>query len=297
MRLVLVALGLGLGLGLGQPAAPMVVGIDHVPVAVGDLDRAGERYRALGFALKQGRPHDDGIRNLHVKFTDGTEIELITAAAATDDPTRTYLEHLKAGDGPAFLALFAAPDVAVERRLEDAGVTVPAYVFFGHGEQSPTDRPEHFAHTNTAERVTRVWLAGDDFGRERRMLAALGAKFSRQTLDFPGSVQAEVAEFARGSVVLLPGRHQIVRGRPIVGITVAVRDLDAAQQHAGPEARRTGTSVFVDPLHALGYWLEFRSAPDLPALRRHERHVRTEQDAHEGADRLGARNLAGGSRP
>src|SRR5215471_21642631 len=129
MRLLWFALVLGLG--LAQSPSPMVVGVDHVPVAVGDLDRAGERYRALGFALKPGRPHDDGIRNLHAKFTDGTEIELITAPAATDDVTRTYREHLKAGDGPAFLALFAAPDVAVERRLEDARVSVPGYVFFG----------------------------------------------------------------------------------------------------------------------------------------------------------------------
>jgi hypothetical protein len=250
----LAALSLVMGL---EPGAA-VLGIDHVPVAVADLERAGERYRALGFALKPGRPHDNGLRNLHAKFPDGTEIELITAPAATDALTRTYRTHLKEGDGPAFLALFAAPGAQVSRELKEQGVAVPSYVFFGPRQASPTDRPEHFAHANSAYAVTRVWLAGDDLGVERRLLTAVGATVRREAVGAPDSVQADVAVFAQGSVVLLPARHQIVRGRKIVGITVAVRDLEAAAQFAGPGARRAGESVFVDPTRALGYWLEFR---------------------------------------
>jgi len=247
-----------LTLALAIHQVPGALGIDHVPVAVGDLEKAGEQYRALGFALKPGRPHDNGIRNLHAKFPDGTEIELITAPAATDSLTRTYREHLKAGDGPAFLAFFMPPDAQAEHRLTDAGVRVPAYVFFGQGNASPTDRPEHFAHANSAYALTRVWLAGDDLSTERRMLAALGARFHSGRVDFPMPMQAEIADFPQGSVVLLPGRYQIVRGRPIAGITVAVRDLDAAVRFAGPDARRSAASVFVDPRRALGYRLEFR---------------------------------------
>ena len=44
------------------PRAPAVLGLDHVPIAVEDLERAAERYRALGFSLKPGRPH--GVRVL-----------------------------------------------------------------------------------------------------------------------------------------------------------------------------------------------------------------------------------------
>jgi len=33
----------------------------------------------MGCAIKPERSHPDGILNAHVKFTDGTEIELITA--------------------------------------------------------------------------------------------------------------------------------------------------------------------------------------------------------------------------
>jgi hypothetical protein len=76
----------------GQPASGDQAnrGLDHIPIAVADLERAAERYRALGFALKPGRPHENGIRNEHAKFTDGTELELITAPAARDELTSTY---------------------------------------------------------------------------------------------------------------------------------------------------------------------------------------------------------------
>ena len=50
---------------------PLVIGIDHIPVVVTDLERAQADYRAMGFAIKPGRFHADGIRNAHVKFPDG----------------------------------------------------------------------------------------------------------------------------------------------------------------------------------------------------------------------------------
>ena len=61
-----------------------MLGMDHIPVVVADLDKAEADFRAMGFSIKPGRPHSNGIRNAHVKFPDGTEIELITAPAAVE---------------------------------------------------------------------------------------------------------------------------------------------------------------------------------------------------------------------
>ena len=76
-----VAVVAAIGLSANPPA---ITGLDHIPIAVRDLDRAAADYRALGFALKPGRPHDNGISNAHVKFPDGTELELITAPEARE---------------------------------------------------------------------------------------------------------------------------------------------------------------------------------------------------------------------
>ena len=61
------------------PQAPeSVPGPDHIPVVVRDLERAAATYRPLGFSLKPGRPHANGIRNVHVRFPDGSGVELLT---------------------------------------------------------------------------------------------------------------------------------------------------------------------------------------------------------------------------
>ena len=120
---------------LGIAQGPAVQGLDHIPIAVNDLAAAADHYRALGFSLKPGRPHENGITNQHVKFRDGTELELITAPAARDALTTTYRRHLAEGDGPAFLALYAPVRDRAPDRLSDP----LQYTFFGGGtRRQPT---------------------------------------------------------------------------------------------------------------------------------------------------------------
>ena len=159
------------------------------PCATSTRRRGGDRR--LGFALKPGRPHANGIRNLHAKFPDGTELELITAAKATDDLTHTYVAHLEKGDGPAFLALFSRPPVCPRS-------PAPAYVFFGgrnplaHGSPRSTSRTP-----NTADSLAAVWLAGD-LAAERRLLKAAGAVLEDRVVPLPDLVPATIAPFVRG---------------------------------------------------------------------------------------------------
>ena len=240
---------------------PAALGLDHVPIAVRDLEAAAETYRALGFALKPGRPHANGIRNQHVKFSDGTELELITAPEARDALTTKYRRHLEDGDGPAFLALFI-PDAA--RTPRDLPPSL-GYLFFGPRNASPTDRPEHFAHANTAVSLISVWLAGDDLEQERSLFRRLGATTARQHVYVPDLVQVDVARFREGDVVLLSGSRQLVRGRRIVGVTLRVKSLATAgdalrsRKIAVSTGSAASKSLFVAPERAHGLWLEFRT--------------------------------------
>jgi len=258
---------------------PAVAGLDHIPIAVRDLDAAGARYRALGFSLKAGTAHDNGIRNVHVKFAVGTELELITAPAARDGLTMRYRRLLAKGDGPAFLALYAPALDPVAERLDGAKVLYRreerfldvlhpdaiSYIFFGPRNASPTDRPEHFAHANTAESLMAVWLAGADLSREREMLQALYVPIERRTVDAPAAVAADVAVLPQGRIVLLPSKYMILEGRPVVGATLKVRSLAAARAFfartpwAGAVVSN-GSSVFLPPAVTHGLWLEFRES-------------------------------------
>lgn len=235
-------------------------GLDHIPIAVANLEQAADRYKALGFALKPGRPHDNGIRNQHVKLTDGTELELITAPEARDALTNKYRRHIVAGDGPAFLALYAPG------RSRAADNAVPDYIFFGPRNSSPTDRPEHFAHPNGAESLIAVWLAGDDLTGERQLLTGMGARTADEDVRVPDALKAPVARLSEGAVVLLPGRRQLIPGRRIVGATLRVKNVAAAQAviaqgPAGPLTVVSGrgySSIFLPPDLTHGLWLELR---------------------------------------
>jgi catechol 2,3-dioxygenase-like lactoylglutathione lyase family enzyme len=266
-RIPLVILALAAALQLAHrpvqsPAGrgPTVIGLDHVPIAVRDLEAAAETYRKLGFALKPGRPHDNGIRNQHVKFPDGTELELITAPEARDALTTKYRRHLEAGDGPAFLALFVPDNARIPRDLDPS----LGYLFFGGRNASPTDRPEHFAHANTAAALVSVWLADDDLRQERQLFTRLGARMAQRDVYVPDRTPADVARFREGDVVFLPRSRQLVKGRRIVGVTLRVKDLGSARatlQSQGIPVSAGGdasNSVFVAPDRAHGLWLEFR---------------------------------------
>lgn len=241
---------------------PAVTGLDHIPIAVNDLPVAADRYRALGFTLKPGRPHDNGITNQHAKFPDGTELELISAPAGVDPLTRKYRRHLALGDGPAFLAFFAPLPGRVPRRL-----SAPLdYIFFGPRNASPTDRPEHFAHANTAESFISVWLAADDLSPERQLLGKLGARLVRRQSNVSAPLMTDVAVLAEGEVVFLPASRQVIKGRRIAGATVrvknlatAVRVIDNAKTRIAERGAVKG-SVFLSPEVTHGLWLELREA-------------------------------------
>lgn len=215
-------------------AEPQVLGLDHIPIAVRDLERAGADFAALGFALKPGRPHANGLRNLHAKFPDGTELELITATAAVDPLSSEYVEWLKEGDGPILLGLYA-PDAK--------GAVLPRPFFFDGRQKSPTDRPEHFAHANSAYSLRAAWTtsAPPSVGIEEKAASCAPFGASDRRLRLP-----------EGEIVLLPPRI----GRPIVAATVAVRSLDPVRHLA--IAGCTPDSLWVQ---THGLWLEFRQQP------------------------------------
>ena len=245
------------------PQKPLIEGLDHVPVAVSDLDRAAEAYRRLGFTLKPGTPHANGLRNLHAKFPDGTEIELITAPAGVDELTRKYRAHLEQGDGPAFLALHAPDRNAVAQAVPD---NHPArkYVFFGQLNASPTDQAEHFQHPNTAESLVKVWLASNDFSAEldlfKRLRVPVRIEGSRTVID----VKAHFARPGGDEIEMLPAHFALVKDRPIIGASIRVRDFGKLVNVLKAGGIPTRVQSFggrrrlsVAPEYACGWRLEF----------------------------------------
>lgn len=230
-------------------ARQKVLGLDRIPVVVKDLARAKSDFERLGFVLKRGRPHDNGLGNEHVKFADGTEIELIVATEAADVLSSQYADWLRDGDGAFSVGLYRP----------GSSNTPPPGIFFGGRQRPPTDLPGDFEHPNGAVALSGVWLAGSPAERQLRKLP--GARLVETAFCAPFGFGSKAVRFKDGEVVLLPQSMQIVRGRPIVAATVTVDHLgtvhgflDGKRLAYRWEAGCARKSLWVE---THGLWLEF----------------------------------------
>jgi catechol 2,3-dioxygenase-like lactoylglutathione lyase family enzyme len=256
---------------------PALLGLDHIPVVVSDLERAGATFGGLGFALKPGRDLANGIRNAHVKFPDGAGIELLTAPKAVDALSTHYVDLLRAGEGPAFVSFHARDTGRLHTALRDGGYEFRqdgeitelrslefAYLFVVRDNRSPTDRPEHFAHANGAAALSAVWVAPENGDALARLLVHLGGRQHRRQVLAPDPVEATVVTLGEGEVFILPVRHQWRAGRPVIGASFTVPDLARVrrlliERQITPWARTSAAErVVVEPSIAHGMWLEFR---------------------------------------
>ena len=268
--------GIAAGVLFASSAPPTVQGLDHIPVAVTDLDQATADFSSLGFVIKPGRPHDDGIRNRHVKFPNGGGIELITASNPTDDLAREYVDWLKGGSGPAFWSLYSSNLDGVTKVLAQQGLeptdhgdlvnfpqhVMPHRLFFADRLRSPTDGPQYWSHPNTAYRLAGVWIAGT--ASELGLLPALGLTPSDRPhcSPFPRHVITWVIPGEGDEVLVVPGVSRPA-DRSIVGMTVLVEDISVARKVLRANKVRftepkgcAGLSLWIAPASAQNVWLE-----------------------------------------
>lgn len=108
-----------------------VGGIDHLVVAVRDLDRAQDAYARLGFTLTPRGAHTElGSANHTAVFADGTYLELL-AVGQPHPATAAYAAFLEAREGMAAVALKAEGAEALGARLSAAGLAPQPAVAFG----------------------------------------------------------------------------------------------------------------------------------------------------------------------
>jgi hypothetical protein len=153
----------------------------------------------------------------HVKFPDGAGIELLTAPKSVEAMSAHYMDHLRDGEGPAFLSFHARDTGRLHTALRDGGyefrqdgesTTLMApefsFLFFVRDNRSPTDRPDDFAHTNGATALSAVWVATENGESLARLLVPLGGQQERRKISAPDPVEATVVSLGEGEVIILP---------------------------------------------------------------------------------------------
>jgi catechol 2,3-dioxygenase-like lactoylglutathione lyase family enzyme len=146
----------------------MLQGIDHLVIAVPDLDGAIKTYRDLGFTVVAGGRHPGmGTDNALIAFRDGAYLELV--AFHEPRPDHRWWEALHRGGGLVDFCLRTddlAADAAVFRR---AGVAM------GEPQARSRQRPDGvevrwlFAAAGGDHRGVAPFLIADDTPRDERV--------------------------------------------------------------------------------------------------------------------------------
>ncbi|HEY1270208.1 MAG TPA: VOC family protein [Candidatus Binatia bacterium] len=100
----------------------MLAGLDHIVIAVRDLERATEDYKNLGFTVVPGGRHPVGTYNGLIAFVDGSYIELISFYR--DNPEHRWWAALQKREGLVDFC-FRTDDLAGDTaKLRRAGVKI-----------------------------------------------------------------------------------------------------------------------------------------------------------------------------
>lgn len=224
--------------GLPSPGA-IPLAIDHVNVAVRDLEAARSPFERMGFTIKNGRLHENSINNLHIKFDDGTELELITASKPVDDIAKEYLNLLEQGDGGAFCCLQTRTIDPLVRGLKAVGISEYAVGSSGRyrnlsvSKDHPLrafwyiempqvwrDQPKFTQHANGARGMVGVVVSSEVRGQTVALFEAFGLHSKQKA-----HTEETVLPLSNGDIRFLDApRNQ--NGRPILGVIFKVVDLD-----------------------------------------------------------------------
>jgi catechol 2,3-dioxygenase-like lactoylglutathione lyase family enzyme len=254
-----------------------ISGIDHLVIAVRDLDRAKEAYARLGFTLSPRGVHSPPLGTANhtimarrdylelLAVTEPTEANLgyrealaeregiVAVALATPDAKLAHAAWQAAGMGPEETIRFSRPverpgGARIEARFEIARLpdhALPGAEVFacGHLTREAVWLPELVEHPNTLVGVRAVTIAVPDPRAAAEVWArALG-----------GAPAAEVA----GGVRLTVGDQTIALVEPpaAAGLTLAVSDLGAcraALARGRVPVRDDGARLLVAPEHGCG---------------------------------------------
>jgi catechol 2,3-dioxygenase-like lactoylglutathione lyase family enzyme len=170
----------------------MLTAIDHIVIAVHDLDEAAKAYRELGFTVVPGGRHPVGTHNALIAFGDGSYIELI--AFYDPNPRHKWWEPLRRGGGLVDFCMQTDDLMADTAAFRKAGVdiddpsplsrvrpdgyqlkwvlSIPRGVYRGVApfliqDETPREErvPRQTRHANGVTGIGTVTMAVDDVGR------------------------------------------------------------------------------------------------------------------------------------
>jgi hypothetical protein len=266
-----------------------VIGVDHAVIVVGDLDKAAENWRRLGFTVSPRGTHSAkmGSGNYTIML-DPDYIELLGVLVETEHnaPTRAFLAER--GEGIERIAFTAVDSAAGAEEIRARGyqplgptdferpVTMPdgsesaaRFRIFAcqHKTRETVWIPELMKHANGAKHLRQALVVSPEPANDAAHLARL---IDRDLKAEPDGVVAVASGSDRADFIFLT-KDQLGRRYPGVslaglperggaGLVLATSDLAIAEKAVGSAGTRSRGAVCVAPQAANGALLVFMRA-------------------------------------
>jgi len=217
-------------------------GIDHVGIAVRDLETAKKTYRNLGFTVFGGTIHpNSGTRSSTPFFEGGGFLELITFWDRTKAIGGIVASFLEKHEGVLFLGLGVSPVDDTAKLLRAGGFNIhgpeaaSASEDPGQRDQAPNGGSSRFlgfpsgpipaahlpvkssdaiffiqydpfvgnVHANTAKKLSSVWIGVRNLEASVKEYESIGFRASRKLTVSQLGAQGQEIEAGQGTILLL----------------------------------------------------------------------------------------------
>lgn len=101
----------------------MLTGIDHIVIAIHDLEKASAAFESAGFTVTPGGSHPTGTHNALIPFSDGSYLELIAIENPDLAKGHPWFERMGGKQGFVTFAVGADPLDDELERLAPLGIT------------------------------------------------------------------------------------------------------------------------------------------------------------------------------
>lgn len=154
--------------------------IDHVILTESDSNTLVQKYEQMGFTVKQGSKHQNGLINAHIKFLDSGAIELMSLySEPKDELAKEYASLIKQKIKGAYIAFSGQKTTVIasilgKNQIEHTiqkekwwtYVTFPkssgfAPLFFIEYHRSFPEQSENYLHRNGMSRMAHIELQGN----------------------------------------------------------------------------------------------------------------------------------------
>ncbi len=194
----------------GQIPSPNFILIDHIPIAVKNLDNSRKVFSdLLHFKVKNGKEHE-GIKNYFIKFEDGTYLEFTTPIDSLQTIGKYYADFLKNRQGGTSLAIAVkSSDTLINylnaksimynidsnriwKTVEPKGIEL---FFIDYADKQWRDSKTNTTHLNTASSLKSAYILSPDIDTDVKKYKLFG-----------------FSELEKGSFLNIPYRHLIIGG-------------------------------------------------------------------------------------